>query len=442
VDKGWKYLLQAINWFRENSQWLIPVLKNVAILFGAWTLVIQPLSGIIFSLLNPLNLVIVAIAGIGLAIWKARTDWLGFRRMLEGMEDWLLGTKWLDPQNKGYGVMRAFPKGVVPRAMPVQQGWVRQMFTAVAEQFSHWMDVDLPNWLGLLGQKVWAWLIEQGPKVGKWIDDQIKGQREALLKFFDPLVESAKSAGKFITDFIIDPIANFMKGWGDFWNSLPDWLKGGTSGGNVIPKPSTGQPSDTSGKGGHVWLPTAPSPTGPIRAMTYGPLSQGATAADQRQIYGATIAGQKIRLQSNRSAAISPNLLGAYPLGSWVDEYNSKGQLIRHRRIEDTSWIRKGVPTYNSIENYNDIDIGRVTLKRSPIQGPATDTELRNARTGSGGVTLNYNPEIHFHGVDDEAGIHSRLAQHHRRAVDQFQKMLAEAVYMRNRNAFDGAHAV
>ena len=150
----------------------------------------------------------------------------------------------------------------------------------------------------------------------------------------------------------------------------------------------------------HVWSPTAPSPTGPIRAMTYGPLSQGATGADLRQIYGATIGGQKIRLQSGRSAAISPNLLGAYPLGSWVDEYNSKGQLIRHRRIEDTSWIRSGVPTYNTIENYNDIDIGRVQLKRSPIQGPATDTELRNARTGQGGITINYHAPVTIHGTD------------------------------------------
>ena len=39
------------------------------------------------------------------------------------------------------------------------------------------------------------------------------------------------------------------------------------------------------------------------------------------------------------------------------------------------------------IENYNDIDIGRVQLKRSPVQGPASEEELRKAGVN---VTINY----------------------------------------------------
>jgi hypothetical protein len=395
------------------------------------------------SLLNPLNLVLAAVTGIGLGIWKAKTDWLGFRRMLEGIGDWILGTKFRDPKNLGYGVPRAFPKGVVPRAMPVQPGWLPQFLHAADTFLQGWWDSTaspmIQGWvkqmLDLIEKTVWEWLKDQNAKVDKWVDDTIKDQREALLKFFDPLVEGAKSAGKFITDFIIDPLSGFISKWQDFWNSLPDWIKGGTPGGNVIPR----QPSATN-RGGAVWNPLRPAPLGFLSAKTYGPHSQGASYWDMLQTTGA----YDNPLWSRgfmRTAAISPDMLKYWPLRSWADVYDTQGNLIRHVLVADKSYLRKGVPNVRAIELYNDINFGRAKVRRSPIQGPATKEQLE--QMGRGHITLNYNAGgIHIHGIADEARLHGRLARHHALAVEQFQRMLAEAMYRRNRSAFDGAHAV
>jgi len=122
-----------------------------------------------------------------------------------------------------------------------------------------------------------------------------------------------------------------------------------------------------------------------------------------------------------------------------VDEIDVKtGRIVRHAQVLDKSYFdsRRG-PTHNTIEIYNDIDIGHVQLKKSPIQGPATREQLQGA-----GGTLNYNPVMHFHGVEGEPWLRSQLAQHHRYAADQFQRMLAEAEYRLNRSRFDGAQPV
>jgi hypothetical protein len=172
--------------------------------------------------------------------------------------------------------------------------------------------------------------------------------------------------------------------------------------------------------------------------LTYGPQSQGATAADLRQIWGATMGGKKIRLQTGVSAAISPSMVPQYPIGSWVDEYVN-GKLVRHRRIDDTSWIRSGVPTRNTIENYNDIDIGRVTLKRSPVQGPASEQEVAAGSGGDRNVTVNYT--VHHH-HDGGLGV-AQLESVHRRHTDALSKIMEDVVYGNNRKSFDsGASAL
>jgi hypothetical protein len=66
-----------------------------------------------------------------------------------------------------------------------------------------------------------------------------------------------------------------------------------------------------------------------------------------------------------------------------------------------------------------------------------------SASGSKGDITLNYHAGgIHFHGIEDEHGLQSKLAQHHAKAVEKFQQMLAEASYRRNRATFDGARAV
>jgi hypothetical protein len=451
LKEGWQKITQAVAWFQQNSAWLLPWIKNVAVAVGVWTVAIGPLLRAIallrtallsLSLSNPFTALALA---AGIAAAYIITHWQQVKTFLAGIWESIMGTKSFNASLEPAGVLRAYRKGVVPRAQPVQLGWIGQL-KQMWQGFYNWLGPETQKNLQDIGDRfrqIFGGLIDWWnanvvptlPGVWKDITDMMK-------MIVDHWLVGIK-IGIEVVIGVADRWLIVIQKIGDAFNAINGWLdrinQHGYIPGMGDKKPDYGQGSRDRWKsmdgGWHVWNPPGTiGRTGPVRALTYGPHSEGATSADLRQIYGATIGGQKIRL-SSQSAAISPNLLGQYPLGSWVDEY-ANGKLVRHRRIEDTSWIRSGVPTYNTIENYNDIDLHRVQLKRSPIQGPATEEQLRGA------VTLNYNPEIHFHGDYDEAGIHSRMAQHHRRAVDQFQKMLAEAVYMRNRSAFDGANAV
>jgi hypothetical protein len=84
----------------------------------------------------------------------------------------------------------------------------------------------------------------------------------------------------------------------------------------------------------------------------------------------------------------------------------------------------------------------REALKRVILAFLPRRLKARTEQLQGAGVTLNYNPVMHFHGVEGEPWLRSQLAQHHRYAADQFQRMLAEAEYRLNRSRFDGAQPV
>lgn len=101
--------------------------------------------------------------------------------------------------------------------------------------------------------------------------------------------------------------------------------------------------------------------SGSFRAMAYGP-SQG-------EYTRATNYGPLGHLQQG-DIAVSPNLLSKFPLGSYVDVVDEKGNVLRAaRRVADTSWINADQPTHNSFELWNDKDLGHARLV------PASETE-------------------------------------------------------------------
>jgi hypothetical protein len=227
------------------------------------------------------------------------------------------------------------------------QGWVTKAIS--------WLDTQnnkIADWmlrvLQQMGQEIRSWLVDQNNKVENWIDEVIAKQQKKLIKFFDPLIEASKNVGKAIFDFILGPLGHLNDEWQRFLDSLPgtgDKFEGG--GGGKTRQGTTGGWDDG---GGHVWNPPGTiGRTGPIRALTYGPHSEGATSADLRQ-----------------------------KTGAWVDEY-ANGKLVRHAQILDKSFYGPNRPKYNTIENYNDINLGKIQLKRSPIQGPATQEELQHS---------------------------------------------------------------
>jgi hypothetical protein len=94
--------------------------------------------------------------------------------------------------------------------------------------------------------------------------------------------------------------------------------------------------------------------SGSFRAMAYGP-SQG-------EYTHATNYGPLGHLQQG-DIAVSPNLLSKFPIGSYVDVVDEKGNVLRAaRRVADTSWINADKPTTNSFELWNDKDLGHARL--------------------------------------------------------------------------------
>ena len=68
------------------------------------------------------------------------------------------------------------------------------------------------------------------------------------------------------------------------------------------------------------------------------------------------------------------------------------------------------------------------------------ETRLTEAEAAGRSVTINYHAPITIHGAGPD--MEHRLAEYHRRHIQQMRRDLAEVVYMNNRAAFDGARAV
>src|SRR5581483_4654115 len=109
-----------------------------------------------------------------------------------------------------------------------------------------------------------------------------------------------------------------------------------------------------------------------VRAMAYGP-SQG-------EFYHDALYGPLGQLQPG-DIAISPNLLGKYPLGSSVLVYPENGNPFV-ARVADYSYKKPGVPTKDTIELWNGQDLGRVRIAPASLvaqQSGAASAAAQNA---------------------------------------------------------------
>jgi hypothetical protein len=115
--------------------------------------------------------------------------------------------------------------------------------------------------------------------------------------------------------------------------------------------------------------------------------------------------------------------------GAIVDASGKPVPGLEHVKIADTSWIRSGVPTYNTFEQrkYKDM-AGRYKFQ------PDTGTSARASKD----VTIHYNVTNHITGD----GIEHKMAAIHKKHIDQMSKDLVEVQYLQNRSNFDGARAV
>jgi SLT domain-containing protein len=196
---------------------------------------------------------------------------------------------------------------------------------------------------------------------------------------------------------------------------------------------------------------------GPIRAEAYGPGSQGATAADMRQLKGAF----ENRLQVG-DYAVSHDLAAGHRPGQRFS-FTDAGGGIHYGTFADYSYIDPQHPNVRTIEAWNGRDLGHVSnlqwLAKGGIVGSLTKAMLGEAgpeavipldRTpssqqilayaqramgmGSGeGHTIHYAPVINISG-GGEAGI--GVAQAMARAQEVFEQVLEDMLRRHRREQF------
>lgn len=111
VKQGWNLFSQAVVWFHNNSKWFLPFLKNVVLGFGAWVVAIGPIVsglGVLSEAFGGSITGALAFAGTAFLVVK---NWRIARQFFEGLNEWIFGTKALDPKNKGVDALRAFGQG-------------------------------------------------------------------------------------------------------------------------------------------------------------------------------------------------------------------------------------------------------------------------------------------------------------------------------------------
>jgi hypothetical protein len=68
--------------------------------------------------------------------------------------------------------------------------------------------------------------------------------------------------------------------------------------------------------------------------------------------------------------AISPDRLGVFPIGSYVDVVDKEGNVLRkHQRVADTSRRDAGHPNRQTLELWNDQDLGHARLVAAHAAG-------------------------------------------------------------------------
>jgi hypothetical protein len=407
VDQGWQKLIDAIKWFQQNTSWLLPLLKNIVIGFGAWVFVIQPLGGIIMSLLNPLNLVLAALTAIGLAIWQGTTNWRQFRVMLEGIKNWIFGTKLLDPENKGFGAMRAYKPGEVPRAWPVQQGWLMQMIKAfenwrktvwmpaVEKWFAETRPVILnavKDILGLVTQAIGDWFKERWRDYAGWRDKLFQDMRDSIQNFFTGAIPPPQRVpGGHVAPRVGGPPTGFTPSQQDI-QGLHITHYGYRSDPFIDPESARG-----IGKYTQHLVPYTGQGVSSVALMDALAAKWGLKPRQQF-----TYAGHTFRYDDR------------VPRGYW-----KAGVWHPHRDLR--------MDVYDPFMLWSK----QASAGRAATRHPTESAERVVINYNVGGVT------IHGTGPDME----HRLAAYHRRHIDQMSRDLEEVVYRRNRANFDGAAA-
>jgi hypothetical protein len=451
VKDGWDFLSKGIDLFKKNSTWLVPFIGEAVKWIGIWTFVIGPLIAVI----KDLQLVLVALtasnpwlllataAAIG-AVYTIQ-NWEKVKHWFLDFAEWLGGTELMNPHNQAAKQMNWFPKGTVPRALPAQPGIFNTMVDAATDAMfgkrngsKNGLGRDEPEWSKAV--KSWwsgftTWI---EPAALKLWQDMVKDCQDIWrdvgawfgTNVWNPMIQGMVTVKDAIWKWLISPITDLNEKWQAFLKSIG--MTGPVTTDNPLLQRRSNLPSERSPQFQQTpWAsmdPLAP-PQGSGRYWN-GLYTSGWYGRKFGEYNRDANMGPRSNLLGKGGIAVSPD--SGYRLGEYVDIIDSKtGQVIRRNElVNDWSFRAPRVPNHHMFELNNDkIKQDKAILRRSLIQAP-----LPKDQSSRGDIHLHYDAGgIHIHGSED---LNSRFAEHHRRAVEKFREMMAEAIQQNHRARF------
>jgi hypothetical protein len=461
IKDGWQRLIAAIDWFKANSSWLVPLLIKIGIAFVAWTLVIGPLISALGSLAAIVSAIIVIggpIAGAFAAIDLPAVALVATITGLVAGLSWLIDNWKKVPFLGGGGAFT--PPEVGRQTQPGNPSRNAPGFFSPPEAgfWQRFMQDLQTGWIETTTQLSWFWRqftsnIEKGWSemiqqlqwfFSRWINILETGWNKRVAKWWDPMINGIKSVGAAIWKWMITPFEylnnlwqQFLKsiGWGTGDQAAPGSGSGypagggggGGGGGNGSGYPASGgdagrDPGDS--RGGMIWNPLGPAPSATVRAGYYG------AGVGDRPTRAVTY-GPLGHLQYN-DLAVSPDLSKVFPLKSYVDVFNKQGKLLlAHQRVADSSWVDAQHPNHRMIETWNrKLKQDEVIIKRSNFQQKKAEDPAPSSPS-HGPINITYNVTNHIHGGDEH-----KIAALHRQHIEKLKDDLEEAMYETHRRKF------
>jgi len=455
INKGWAGLITAFHWFKENSWWILPVLKGIAEGFAIvaagvvlFTTVIPALVAALGTLANPLTWIFGGAMG-GFA----------FGENLLPLREWALGQKKLDPKNLGYpNVFKRQQRtrnplhpewGSAMRAQRVETGWYTQLNKTLQEWWDkygkpkiiEWWK-DLINWWQTEGLPLLNNTIKI---VTDFLTPTVKAWMGALIDIFVELIKTKLGWGQ------APPLGAPSKG-----QSFLDWMTGGGRSshehiygenkykesialGNALldaGRAATG--GNLKGINYNIPADIAAPGNRPMKVTHYGyePIYSPDWDYNSAHWIGA---GRPLTHAytgipgSTTSVALMDRLATKWGVKkgdtfTYVTPSGNKYIMVYEDRVP------KGHKVHGQFVPYPE-DRMDVFDPYNRYHGQiAPGGHIENIRHE--GVTVNYNVTHHHHGEDQS----NQVASVHRRHMDNLKRMIEENDYRSNREDFAGAY--
>jgi hypothetical protein len=443
VQQGWNYLSAGITFFKSNSGWLLPWIGEAVKIIGLWTFVIGPLVQAIgalrlammgLSLSNPFTAIALA---AGVAAYFIITRWTEVKRFFAGLWEMIAGTKVFNSSLEDKGVLRAFKKGEVPRAMPVQLGWIGEA-TKAWKTFIDTMPKDVKDALGNI-QKDWSNLVQGVQKdwntnIAPWllpawqkIIEALAAIRNVWLTAFVMGVELVIKGVSNLLDVVIKIRDGFKDAFGWFSKlNPPGPNQGPYKPGEVVPGRVPGSEVKytgnyrgwTSGLFGNTDLPSPPK-----NAQGYKTYEEYSWEKARDSHIGPS--GNVLAL--NKGVGLGKNVASEWRVqqGDWI---NIQG--LGWRQLNEASSRKNGIEIYtdkrDSIPERLQI-MGVRRIKRNK-DGTTPDQGFPTSSTSNAPVNITYTVTNHIHG-----DVEHKVAALHAKHIEQMKKDIEEAEYMKHR---------